>query len=113
MSKIVQITFTDEQYSELESQAGDQKIQHYIIKQLFPDNDFERWFPELLFRVKKIPKGMKFNISAVLGTDWINIPKGIRLSLGRVFYQHVAANKISEVKAIEQDSAKTQWYQKV
>lgn len=112
MSKVVQITFTDEQYAELEKRAGHLTIQHYIIGREFPQNDFTKWFPELLSRVSKIQSGTKFNIKAVFGTDWINIPKGVRLSLGRAFFKHVNTNKVPGVRAIEPDKAKTQWYMK-
>jgi hypothetical protein len=110
MSKVVQMTFTDEQYAELKKRAGDQIIQHYLLGREFPKNDFEKWFPELLLRVGEIRNGTKFNIKAVFGTEWINIPKGIKLSLGRVFYQQVNASKVLNVHASERDKAKTQWY---
>ncbi|MDR2649948.1 MAG: single-stranded DNA-binding protein, partial [Clostridiales bacterium] len=62
-----------------------------------PLNDFKIWFPKLLGRVDKLENGTIFDIRAVMGTDWLVIPKGIRLALGRVFYQHVDKGLVNNV----------------
>ena len=112
MSRVLQITLTDDEYAELEQRATVEgsTINQYVKNIIFPNNDFKKWFPELTRRVNDMPMGTEFNIRAVMATDWSVIPKGIRLALGRVFYQHVAANKIKNIRATEPDSAKTQWY---
>jgi len=114
MSRVIQIPLTDTEYAKLEEKAtaAGSTLAQYIKDIVLPGNDFRRWFPELLRRVEAMEMGTKFNIRAVMGTDWISIPKGIRLALGRVFYQHVAASKVTDVSATEMDSAKTQWYKK-
>lgn len=112
MTRVLQVTLTEEEYADLEQKAIAEgcTINQYVKNVIFPNNDFKKWFPELLRRINAMPRGTKFNIRAVMGTDWAVIPKGIRLALGRVFYQNVAANKVEDVRATEPDSAKTQWY---
>ena len=112
MPKVIQIAVTDAEYSELSKKAAAMgfTISRYVKLQILPNEDFKKWFPELILRVNKLPSGTPFNIRAVMGTDWTIIPKGIKLALGRVFFQHVAAVKVNNVKATEPDGSKTQWY---
>ena len=112
MPRVVQIPLSDDEFAKLEEKANAEgsSISQYIKDIVLPGNDFRRWFPELLHRVESVSNGTKFNIRSVMGTDWINIPKGVRLALGRGFYKHVAVNKLKNVYATEMDSAKTQWY---
>jgi len=117
MPKVIQVPFSDEEYDKFleekaKANASDSTDAQFIKDVILPANDFRRWFPELLQRVDALENGTAFNIRAVMATDWVNIPKGIRLALGRVFFQHVDANKVENVTATQMDSAKTQWYVK-
>ena len=114
MAKLIQVSFTDDEYNELERRARDSgvSITHCIKSRVLENTEFQKWFSELLLRVERIPTGTNFNIKAVLATDWININKGVRLALGRAFYNHVIAGKVTGVKATDKDSANTQWYVK-
>ena len=114
MPKVIQIPVSDDEYSMLEEKANAEgsTIAQYVKDIVLPGNDFRRWFPELIRRVNSMPMGTDFNIRAVMATDWVSIPKGIKLALGRVFYQHVDAGRIANVTATQMDSAKTQWYKK-
>jgi len=112
MAKVIQVTLTDEEYVELEQKAlaEGNTINQYLKNLAFPNNDFKRWFPDLLRRVDAMSGGTEFNIRAVMAVDWLVIPRGIRLALGRVFFQHVDAGKIENVTATEPDSSRVQWY---
>ncbi len=114
MAKVIQIPVSDDEYAKLEEKANIEgsTIAQYVKDIVLPGNDFRRWFPELINRVNSMKMGTDFNIRAVMATDWVSIPKGIKLALGRVFYQHVDAGKIANVTATHMDSAKTQWYSK-
>lgn len=104
------LTLSAKQYSELEERAGKLSIQQYLIAKEFPNNDFNLWFPELIKRVDKLPAGIKFNLKIIMSTDWIGIPRGIKLALGRVFYKNVAEGNIENVVAIISEEAQIQWY---
>ena len=115
MPKIIQVSVTDAEYNELTLKAEEHglSIPRYLVSQGLPDNDFQKWFPELVARVSAIQGGTSFNVREVFGVDWKRIPKGIRLALGRVFYQQVSTGgKIPNVKATGADGAKVQWYYK-
>jgi len=114
MGKVVQLSLTDKEYENLEQRAGKEgvSVPFYIKSIILEDTEFQKWFKDLLSRVAQIPKG-DFNLKSVFGiADWSSIPKGVRLALGRAFYNHVVANKIPDVIATEKDSANTQWYRK-
>jgi hypothetical protein len=108
----ITLTLTEEQYKELEKRAGQSSIQQYILAREFPSNDFNTWFPELLKRVESLPANTKFNLKLIMSTDWVGIPRGIKLALGRVFYQNVVAEKIKDVVIEGADSSNVQWYLK-
>ena len=114
MARVIQIPVSDREYEQLAEKANAEgsTIVRYIKDIVIPGNDFQRWFPELLNRVNSLEIETEFNIRAVMATDWVNIPKGIKLSLGRVFYQHVDSGRVANVTPLCMDSAKTQWYQK-
>ena len=115
MAKLVQVSFTDDEYRELEKNARDNgvSITHLIKSRVLENTEFQKWFSELVLRVSRIPKGTNFNIKAVLATDWLNINKGVKLALGRAFFNHVSAKKVIGVIATDKDAANTQWYVKV
>ena len=114
MPRVIQIPVTQAEYEKLEEKANAEgsTITRYIKDIILPENDFRRWFPELLMRVNSLEIGTEFNIRAVMGTDWLNIPLGIKLALGRVFFKQVIAGRIVNVTTTQADSAKTQWYTK-
>ena len=115
MSRVIQVSFTDKEFADLERFAQEEgvTISHFIKGKVLEDTEFQRWFHELLLRVGRIPKDTAFNIKAVFGTDWISISKGVRLALGRSFYNYVNAGKVPGIMPTEKDSASTQWYRRV
>jgi len=117
MPRVIQVPFSDDEYEKFitekaKANAENSSDAQFIKDVVLPNNDFRRWFPILLKRVDELSYGTNFNIRAVMGTDWVNIPKGIRLALGRVFFQHVHADNGINAKATALDSAKVQWYVK-
>jgi len=117
MAKVVQVTFSDNEYAQLleekkKANAEGYTDAQYIKSIILPDEDFDKWFTELLHRVGSMKMGTKFNIRAVMATDWVDIPKVIRLRLGRIFYNHVVAGKVQHVRETVKGNDKTQWYQK-
>jgi len=115
MSRVVQVSFTDKEFADLERLAQEEgvTVPFYIKSKVLEDTELQQWFQELLIRTGRIPKDTAFNIKAVFGTDWISISKGVRLALGRSFYNYVNAGKVPGVVPTEKDSANTQWYRKV
>lgn len=113
MTKVIQISFTEGEFEHLERRAEEEgsSVALYIKNRVLEDTEFQKCFGELLTRVSRIKVGTKFNIKAVFGTDWTNITKGVRLAMGRAFYNYVKAGKVSNITALpNKDSANTQWY---
>lgn len=111
MSNTVQISFTKEELNYLENLAKreDLTVPLYIKTKVLENTEFNKYFKELKEKVNRIKPGTEFNIKAVFGTDWLNIPKGVRLALGRIFYKYVAENNI-KVTIKQKDASNTQWY---
>ena len=115
MGKIVQVSLTDAEYETLALSAEKEgvPVSLYIKSKVFEDTDFQKWFKELLERVDQYPSGEHyFNLKSVFGANWHTIPRGIRLALGRAFYNYVMSDKMPNVAATNKDSANTQWYKK-
>jgi len=117
MAKVVQVALSDDEYARFLAEKKKANAEgfadaQYIKSIILPDDGFDKWLAELLCRVAGLKAGTKFNIRAVMATDWVLIPKPIRLRLGRVFYNHVAAGKVKYVKETAKGNDKTQWYQK-
>lgn len=112
-NKVVQISFSENEYAHLEAKAEEEgaTVSLYIKNKVLENTEFKKWFNELLDRVLRIKSGTRFNIKMVLATDWVNIERGIRLAIGRAFYNYVVSGKIISVKPIEKDSANIQWYE--
>lgn len=110
--KVIQISFSDEEYAHLEAKAGVEgmSIALYIKNKVLQDTEFKKWFCELIERVSRIRPGTPFNIKMVLSTDWVNINRGVRLAMGRAFYNYVVAGKIEGISPTQKDSANVQWY---
>lgn len=110
--KVVQISFSEAEYAHLEKQAKVEgvTVTLHIKNKVLDDTEFKNCFKELLARVSRIKPNTPFNIKLVFSTDWLNIQKGVRLALGRAFYNYVVAGKVVGVTATKKDSASVQWY---
>jgi len=115
MAKVIQVPFSDMEYAKfleekINAGAEGNTDAQFIKDVLFPNSDFSKWFAELLRRVEALSNMTRFNIRAVMGTCWVEIPKDIRLRLGRIFYNYVVAGKVANVRDTEKGNDKTQWY---
>lgn len=113
VNKIVQISFSEAEYAHIENLANSDglNIALYIKNKVLGDTEFKKQFNELLQRVSRIKSNTEFNIKMVFATDWPNIDKGVRLALGRAFFNYIQAGKIPNVKAKPyKDIANVQWY---
>jgi len=112
MSKVLQISFSDDEYSKIEEEANDVgiSIMQYAKGKILAGGEFQKRYNELLNAVIAMRDETKFNIKAVFGLQWASMPKGVRLALGREFYKQVTAGSVSFVEPTSKDAANTQWY---
>lgn len=112
-SKVVQITFSEVEYSELESQAKGEglSVAQYIKNKVLPDTDFKRYFKQLIEVVSTFQPNHEFNVRSIFSEEWRTMDVGLRMALGRAFYYFVNSGKLSNVVAKpSKDSAGVQWY---
>nr|WP_172596768.1 single-stranded DNA-binding protein [Clostridium butyricum] len=108
----VQVSFTEteiELVKKLANEAG-LTIPQFLKHKALEDGEFSKRLSELKEKVARIPSGTKFSIKLVFGTDWLNISRGTKLSLGKNFYTQVTQNMITGVEVAEKDSSNTQFY---
>ena len=112
MSKVIQISLSDSEYSKIEDAAikAGISIMQYAKGKVLAGGEFQKRYKELVDTVGTMRDETKFNIKAVFGLQWASISKGTRLALGREFYKQVSANAIPFVSATVKDAAHTQWY---
>ena len=113
-NKSVQILFTDEELEYLEKEAAKEglTVPLYIKGTVLQDNEFGKYYKVLVDKANKLSPGTRFNIKAIFGTDW-TMPKGVKLTLGKTYYNRVQDGTITNVKAEGKDSSNVMWYIKL
>ncbi|MBP1920312.1 DUF1413 domain-containing protein [Youngiibacter multivorans] len=111
-SKVIQVTFTEYEFQHLTKKADEEglTLSLYIKSKVLDDTEFKNRFADLLKRVNGIPDGTKFNVKAVFGIEWAGIDKGVRLALGKAFYNYVVSGKLPKIEEIQGKIGSTQWY---
>lgn len=110
----IQLLFDKKEYEELKEQADSRglTVPLYIKSVVLQDNDFAISYNQLIAKADSLPSGTIFNIKALFGVDW-TMKRGIKLNLGRTYYNRVSEGVITNVKAIGKDSSNVMWYEKL
>lgn len=113
-NKSVQILFTKEEFNKLETEAIKYglTVPLYIKGLVLEDNEFAQNYKKLIDKVEALSSGTRFTIKAVFGTEW-TMSKGIKLTLGKTYYNRVQDGTIRNVKAEGKDSSNVMWYIKL
>ena len=77
-----------------------------------PGNGFYPYWQQLLHMVEGLPAGTRFNIKALFGVSW-TMDRGIKLNLGKTFYNQVKAGTIADVAPDGKDSSEVMWYKRL
>lgn len=107
MDKVnVQLLLTQEEYASIKKNADKQglTVPCYIKSQVLEKEWFFEFYKQLLDNVDKLPSGTKFNIKSLFGVEW-TMPKGIKLTLGRTYFNRVNKGIIDNVTATGRDSS--------
>ena len=109
----VQLLLTQEEYESLKKNADKQglTVPCYIKSVVLEDDYFYGFYKKLLDKVEQLPSGTKFNIKALFGVEW-TMPKGIKLTLGRTYFNRVDKGIIDNVIATGKDSSNVMWYER-
>ena len=115
MGKVnVQLLFTEDEYATLKVEADKYglTVPLYIKAEVLNGDDFGTCYKKLLEKVENIPSGTKYNIRALFGVEWV-MSRGVKLNLGKTYFNRVSAGIIDNVKAIGKDSSNIMWYEKI
>ncbi|WP_025436197.1 single-stranded DNA-binding protein [Peptoclostridium acidaminophilum] len=113
-NKSVQILFTDKQYQDLEKKAAKAglTVPLYIKGIVLENDEFSLAYAKLIKKVDALPSGTRFTIRSLFGTEW-TMGRGIKLSLGKTYYNQVEKKTINNVNAEGKDSSNVMWYVKL
>jgi hypothetical protein len=114
--KVVQITFSEEEYEFVNAEAQKQGLTIPILikKMVLPKSLAVDLLDVLLGEINSLDSGEVFNIRKLFEDEWKKIDRGVRLSLGRTFYKMVINKGINNVEALDfKDSTGTQLYKKL
>lgn len=114
MKKInVQLLFTEEEYEELQKKADKVglTVPLYIKGEVVQGDDFSTAYRKLNKKVEDLPSGTRFNIKSLFGVEW-TMSKGVKLNLGKTYYNRVSQGVITNVAPVGKDSSNVMWYEK-
>lgn len=115
MNKInVQILFFEDEYNEIKKEADKHglTVPLYIKSKVLKEDELSKSYEQLIDKVNALPSGVRFNIRALFGVEWTIISKGVKLNLGKIYFQKVQEGIINNVTAIGKDSSNVMWYEK-
>ena len=114
MEKInVQLLFTKEEYTALEEEANRYglTVPLYIKSEVLQNDPFSFYYKKLIQKVDALPQGTKFTIKSLFGVEW-TMSKGIKLNLGKTYFNRVLEGIVKNVDILGKDSSNLMWYQK-
>lgn len=113
-NKSVQILFTEKQYVDLEKKAEKHglTVPLYIKGVMLEDDEFSVAYKKLIEKVEALPSGTRFTIRSLFGTEW-TMSRGIKLSLGKVYFDRVKSRSLTNVSDEGKDSSNVMWYVKL
>ncbi len=109
----IQISVTDKEYAKLQAEAEKLgvSVADFVKTKALQNDEFEVYFQKLLAKVKALPKGAKFNLKALFGAEW-TMSAGVKLSLGKVYFNKVTKGVITDAIADGKDGNGVMWYEK-
>ena len=77
MSRVVQVSFTDKEFADLERLAQEEgvTVPFYIKSKVLEDTEFQQWFQELLIRTGRIRKILRLTSKAVFQPTGLASPR--------------------------------------
>lgn len=111
MSRTVVITLTEEEYDRIKVQADEKGLTmaQYVKRYPIGDQDFDSRFEELKRKAAAHQIGEEFTVMSLFD-DWGEIPRGVKLSLGRTFYHLVNRGELPGVTPAGKNSSNVQLY---
>ena len=101
MSVTVSITLTDKEYTDVKIKAEEKglSVAQYVKRFPIAGEEFQERYSYLKNQAMIQPLGIPFTVMSLF-PDWNDIPRGVKLSLGRNFF-HLVKRNDGEVKAVK------------
>lgn len=113
MPVTVSVTLTDEEYEEVLVKAKEKglTVAQYVKKYPISGDEFDRRYAFLKEQALLQPVKVPFTVMSLFD-DWDDIPRGIKLSLGRNFYHLVKreTEELIKIKPAGKNSSNVQLY---
>ncbi|CAB1254259.1 conserved protein of unknown function [Ruminococcaceae bacterium BL-6] len=111
MSFTVSVTLTDDEYAKVEEKAKDKglTIAQYVKRYPIGGDDFDSRYAYLKTKAVNKRPGEPFTVMSIF-SDWEDIDRGTKLSLGRNFYHLVKRGELPPVKPDGKSSSNVQLY---
>ncbi len=110
----IQILVTEEEFDILQKEANKYglTVPLYVKSEVLKTDDFGTAYRRLMEKVEALPPGTRFNIRALFGVEW-TMSKGVKLNLGKTYFNRVKSGVITNVTALSKDSSNVQWYERI
>lgn len=112
MSVSVSVTLTDKEYEVVTQQAKEKglSIAQYVKRFPISGDEFDERYEYLKKQSCSQEVGFPFTVMSLF-SDWNDIPRGVKLSLGRNFYHLIKrGEEIKSVKPAGKNSSNVQLY---
>lgn len=111
MSNQVIVTLTDKEYSEVVKLSKEKglSISQYVKRYSIGNDDFDSLYDYLKNKAIEQPANKPFTVMSLF-TDWDEIDRGVKLSLGRCFYHLVKSGKLPGVEPAGKNTSNVQLY---
>lgn len=114
--KLVQIYLSKDEYDVLKSNASKagMSIADYIRSCTIKyDSGIPYYLDLAINKLDSISHGSYFSLSTLIGEEWPNIPRNIKSSLGKQFFNRVCNGDIYGVEVGYKNSSNVQLYKKI
>ncbi|MCP1110902.1 single-stranded DNA-binding protein [Ohessyouella blattaphilus] len=116
MSKSISVTLTNDEYENFKKEADGLGLTlgKLARMRLMSDTSFEETYDRLKHLASIAPPSIPFTVMSLFDEDdWRNnFDTGLKLSLGRTFYNYVRGNKMTSVVITKKNSSNVQQYQR-
>ena len=111
MSNQVVVTLTDKEYLEVVKLSKEKglSISQYVKRYSIGNDDFDSLYDYLKNKAIEQPANKPFTVMSLF-TDWDEIDRGVKLSLGRCFYHLVKSGKLPGVEPAGKNTSNVQLY---
>ncbi|MCL2843855.1 MAG: single-stranded DNA-binding protein [Chitinivibrionia bacterium] len=116
-SKIISFSVSSKEFEKIQKEAkkDNMSVSMYCKSEITKSKailQFSKFYDDLIKKLRKYPTGVVFALSALMKDEWRDIPKGIKLSMGRQFFREVKGGIVKNVKIEGYLAARTMHYSK-